>query len=363
MTGRIIARRLWPLLVLAIAVVVVAKLGSLGSAALDRTVVTMLINLVVVIGLYVFVGISGVFSFGQISFMAIGAYTAGILTIPVDRKDVLLSGLPDFLAGAHMGSVEATFMGGLVAAIGAAVLSLALMRMSGLVAALGTFAVLLIVNVVAKGWTDLTNGTSGMSAIPASTSVDRALMWAIGLLAVAFAFQESRIGARLRASREDDVAARSLGISVGRERTAAFVLSAFTCGIAGALYAQFLGSISPDAFFLKLTFLTIAMLVIGGTGSLAGAVVGTIVVSAVSEFLRRVESGFDVGSVRIEARSGLQNVALGIVMLAILVARPSGLTAGREIRWPLGGWELEWRRTVFPRRDRTDDEPNGPQAT
>lgn len=336
-------RRVWPLVVLCAIVAIVAELGALGSVSLDRTVVTMLINLIVVVGLSVFIGNSGVYSFGHVSFMAIGAYTTGIATIPPERKEVLLPDLPGFLAGFHLDSVSAVLVAGAVAMGVAAVLAVPLMRLSGLVAALATFAVLLIVNVVAKNWEAVTNGTSGMSAIPVTTTVERALVWALVALVLAFAFKESRLGRRLQASRDDELAARSIGIGVGLERGVAFLLSAFLCGIAGALFAQSVGSIAPDSFFLALTFLTIAMLVVGGISSLAGAVVGTIVISALSEFLRRIETGFDVGSVRVDGPAGLEDLGLGFVMLLILLLRPGGITGGLEIRWPFGSWQTMWR--------------------
>jgi branched-chain amino acid transport system permease protein len=329
-----LVRRLWPLLLLMALVSAVSELVALGGATLERTVVTMIVDLIVVAGLYVFVGVSGVFSFGHIAFMAIGAYTAAVLTIPAGTKEVIFSSMPHTLQSVHVGSVAGALLGGLLAALVACVLAVPLARLNGLVAALGTFAFLLIVNVVAGAWTAVTNGTTGMSAIPTTTTLTRALLFALAALALAFAYQESRFGRRLRSSREDEAAARAIGVDVGLERGIAFVVSAFLVGVAGGLYAEFLGSIDPSAFFLDITFLTIAMLVVGGLTSLSGAVVGTIVISVLAEALRRVEGGFHVGSAFVHARAGLQQVALGLVMLLILILRPRGLTRGRELRWP-----------------------------
>ena len=139
----------------------------------------------------------------------------------------------------------------------------------------------------------------------------------------------------MRASREDEAAARSIGVAVAAERTIAFVVSAFFVGVAGALFGMFIGSFNPDAFFLNITFLMVAMLIIGGMTSLAGAVVGTIVISArlgdppPHRGRRRSRA-----SSQISAKPGLREVALALVMLAILILRPSGLTGGREIAWP-----------------------------
>ena len=185
-----------------------------------------------------------------------------------------------------------------MAAAFALVLSLPLARLSGLTAGLATFAVLSIVNIVARNWEQVTHGTAGVSGIPTTTTIWGALGWAMAAMAAAWLFQRSRVGLRLRASRENESAARSIGVAVARERAIAFVVSAFFVGVAGALFGMFIGSFNPDAFFLNITFLMIAMLVIGGTTSLAGAVVGTLAISAVSEFLRRVEGGVDLGFVQ-----------------------------------------------------------------
>ena len=281
-----------------------------------------------------FVGVSGVFSFGHAAFMAIGAYTSAILVIPPETKKFVLPDLPGFLASAQLDPLPATLVAGALAAVFALVLSLPLARLSGLTAGLATFAVLSIVNIVARNWEQVTHGTAGVSGIPTTTTIWGALAWAMLAMAAAWAFQRSRIGLRLRASRENESAARSIGVAVARERTIAFVVSAFFVGVAGALFGMFIGSFNPDAFFLNITFLMIVMLVIGGTTSLAGAVVGTIAISAVSEILRRIEGGVDLGFVQVSGKPGLREVALALVMLAILIFRPGGLTGGREIGWP-----------------------------
>ena len=173
-----------------------------------------------------------------------------------------------------------------------------------------------------------------MSGIPTTTTIWVALAWAAAATAAAWAFQRSRIGLRLRASREEESAARAIGVGVAGERTVALVISAFFVGAAGALFGMFIGSFNPDAFFLNITFLMVAMLIIGGMTSLTGAVLGTLVISTVSELLRRAEGGLDLGLVRISAQPGLREVGLALVMLAVLILRPSGLTGGRELGWP-----------------------------
>jgi branched-chain amino acid transport system permease protein len=161
------------------------------------------------------------------------------------------------------------------------------------------------------------------------------LVWAVIFMLVVFAFQESRWGLRLRASREDEIAARAYGVGVYNERRAAWVLSAFVMGIGGALYGQFLGTFDANAFYLDITFLIIAMLVVGGRNSLAGAVIGSLFISIIAEALRHVESGFNISFIHLRGRPGIAALGLGAIMLGTLIWRPNGLTGGREITWPI----------------------------
>ena len=166
-------------------------------------------------------------------------------------------------------------------------------------------------------------------------------LWTAGLtamvaIAVAFVYQETRGALALRGSREDEVAARGSGVRIVRERLAAFVVSGFVTGIAGVLYGHFLGTLRVESFYLDLTFLLVTMLVVGGMRSLAGAVIGAIGISILTELLRLVEVGFVLPgtSWSIATPPGLGDVALAAAMLLIILFRPQGLTGGHEIELP-----------------------------
>ena len=319
-------RRVWPIPPLAALIVAFALVGTQLSAAGQIDVITGLVELSIVIGLYTFVGLSGVFSFGHVAYVAVGAYVSGLLAVPVDQKELLYTDLPRALASFSIPPYLAILVGGAAAAVVALVLAPALGRLAGLGASLATFAVLVIVREVAINADAFTRGQQGMLAVPLKTTIWTALGWTLAILVVAFVFQSSSIGLQLRASREDGIAAQSVGVFLGRLRAAAFVLSAFLVGIAGGVYGQSLGSFNPDAFYLDITFLTIAMLVIGGINSLSGAVIGGLLVTILSQVLRRVEA--DIG------RPGLTEVGFAILTIVILAVRPSGLTGGREIGFP-----------------------------
>jgi len=332
------ARRAVPTAVLCLPLLVIVALASQGTLSEQFTVTNMLVNLVLVVGLYVFAGNSGILSFGHMSFMAIAAYATALVTIPHGIKETLLPSLPGWLQSTQLSPAAAGLIAAACCGIFAVVIGLPLMRLSGIAAALSMFVVLLIVRVVASNWDAVTRGQEAMVGVPTTTTMTSALVAAIVTVFIAYTFQESRVGRRLRASREDEVAAKALGISVIKERRIALVVSAVLVGLGGFLFAGLQGTFSPDAFFLVVTFNTIAMLVIGGMNSLSGAVIGTVLISALLEGLYRLEDGFSVSSLQVSAHPGLSGLGLAVVMIGILIFRPDGITRGREVfeRWNRG---------------------------
>ncbi len=315
----------WPVAIPALLILAAVLLFSVGSESVQRDGVFMLMNMLAVIGLWVFVGNSGIISFGHVAFLGVGAYTSAILTTEPQLKQLLIKGMPAFLADAHMSTLAGVLVAAAVAALLAAVLAVPLMRLSGLSAGIATLAVLIIVNVVLGQWRSVTNGLQTFSGIPADATLWSTLPLVLVALLVAYLFRQSRTGLHLRASREDEQAAQSIGIGVLRERTLAFVVSAAIVGAAGAVYAHYLGAITPTVFYFQATFLILTMLVVGGTKSLGGAVVGTLVVTVLRQGLGEVE---DTAA----SLQGLTNVALALFLIGILIVRPKGIMGAREFR-------------------------------
>lgn len=323
--GRLLGRVPLVLALTAGLVVICLLVEAYGSDELKTTTITMLINLVMVVGLYTFIGNSGVLSFGHASFMAIGAYASALLTIPIVTKSVLLPSLPPFLADASFAPVPAALTAAATAAVVAVAIGIPIVRLAGIQASIATFSFLAIVQVVLSNWTDLTRGQMTMTGIPLSIDVIGPMLWAVVAIGIAYLYKQSRSGFRLRATREDELSARSLGISVGRERFVALLVSAFLVGLSGYLYARLVGSFSPENFYLEVTFITLAMLIIGGRNSLAGAIVGPVAVSVLLELLRRGEDG----STFVTIPTGSRDIVFGALTLAVLVLRPDGLMGRR----------------------------------
>lgn len=329
-----VGRTVWPLVALLIPLVVVATLLAGTSENIETAVIGALINLIIVVGLYVFIGNSGVASFGHIGFVAIGAYMGALLTISEQSKGILLPDLPHILAATHLGSVQATLVAGAFVGLLAVIIGLPIMRLNGIAASIATLSLLVIAQVVLENWDAVTGGQGTLTGLPVDTTLNSALVWACIVCTVAYIYQRSRSGLRLRAARDDEPAARSLGIRVRRERIIAFALSAAIVGIGGSLYGHFVGSLTPTALYLQLTFTTLAMLVVGGIRSLSGAVLGSAVVAVLYELVTRLQDGRGVGPIDITLRPGVGDMLVAALVILILFVRPSGLTGSREVPWP-----------------------------
>jgi branched-chain amino acid transport system permease protein len=276
-----------------------------------------------------------VVSFGQISFVAVGAFAAGVMTVPLDSKKGVLTTLFPLLRDHTIGNVPSLLLAAGIGGLFAFLVGLPLMRLNGLAAGIATFAVLEITNNVLTEWTKIGPGATTLSLIPESDGALQPVIGVLIIIAIAYAYQRSRLGRLLRASREDAAAAAAVGVNVHRQRLFAFTLSGALAGLAGGIYVHILGSITADSVYLELTFLTLAMLVFGGATSLWGAVLGALVVSALDSFLSQAESGVNVGF-ELDLPQGTTLVILGVVMATMLILRPSGITGGREFSLPFG---------------------------
>jgi branched-chain amino acid transport system permease protein len=330
-----VRERLAPLVSLLAPAALVLAVGVVGSQtglARQLEFENALVDTSIVVALYVFIGNSGVISFGHISFVAVGAFLAGILTLEAQQKDFVLPEMFPVLRHAHVGIVQSLVLAALAGAIYALVVGIPLMRLSGLPAGIATFAVLGITYNVLSYWPKIGPGVTALALVP-ETGIWTLTVGALIAIAVAFGYQRSPYGRLLRATKEDPQAAQSVGVDVHRQRLYAFVISGALAGFAGGLLVHELGSITTQQVYLDLTFLTLAMLVVGGVASLWGAVVGALFVSGLDSFLNDAEQGVHVGF-DLTLPSGTRLVAIGALMAIVLILRPSGITGGREVTLP-----------------------------
>jgi branched-chain amino acid transport system permease protein len=261
-------------------------------------------------GLNVFMGFTGQASFGQNAFAALGGYGTAILCTNYNMEPALALVLTMMFSG-----------------LVALVVGYPTLRLRGHYLAMATFALGLITYEISVEWTGLTQGYMGYSGIPPlrigpfEASTDKAqlavifVLLAIGVLA-AHRLRASRFGRALRAVAGSEPAASALGIKVARYKLLAFIVAALYASAAGSLFAHFVGFISPEVFGTSMVVQSFTMLYLGGIGTIAGPVVGALVVSLLPEVLRGLKD--------------YQDVAYIILLLAILIYAPRGIAGYLE---------------------------------
>ncbi|TPK98526.1 branched-chain amino acid ABC transporter permease [Mesorhizobium sp. B2-4-12] len=296
---------------------------------------TALIFSLVTLGLNLQWGLTGLFNVGLAGFVAIGAYTSALLTTPDDAARLGGFGLPILV-----GWLGAMIVGGLAAAL----TGVATLRLRSDYLAITTFGVAVVVQLVALNAQKLTGGPFGIGFVPRpfGSLAETPLLFNLSNLAVVSAvtliaylalehLSRSPWGRVLKALREDERAAISLGKSARFYRVQAFAVGGAIMALAGALQAHFTGFIAPDNYLPILTFQVWVMLIVGGSGSNLGAVIGSILVWAIWAGSGTLTSVLFPPEQQARAAS-LQIVAIGVMLCVILLVRPNGLFGDRPRR-------------------------------
>jgi branched-chain amino acid transport system permease protein len=287
---------------------------------------------VMALGLNLQWGFCGLFNVGVAGFVAIGAYASALLTGPPEPGRLGGLGLP--VAIGWLGAMGA-------AGLAALVVGIAALRLREDYLAITTFGIAVVIQLVALNAQALTGGPFGIQSIPKPLAdwFGTGLAWNLAYLGLVLAvlgavwwalerLVASPWGRALRAIREDEAAAASLGKRAGAFRLQSFVIGCMLMGLAGALYAHFVGYIAPEDFLPVLTFQVWAMLILGGSGRNAGAVLGAVLVWAIwsgaGTLIREILPPAE------QARgAALQVVLIGVLIAAILVLRPRGILGER----------------------------------
>jgi branched-chain amino acid transport system permease protein len=314
--------------------------SSYGSPGLQLKMTTFLVSVVIVVGLQIFSGNTGIISFGHMAFVGAGAYIAGLLTMPAAIKSLQGVQLPGGLwKGSELSFLPATLIAVVAVGVLAALAAGPLLRLPSTSAVIGIFALLLITQVIFENWISLTHGAGGVYGLPPDTTVWNSLAWAVGVIAVARWFRDSGVGLELQSSREDELASAASGVHVRRLRAVAWVVSGMVSAVGGVLFAHELTSFSPSSFALQPTFTIVVMLVVGGMLTVSGAVVGAALVTLVTQGLLPYEgSSLTLGPIHIGRLTGLSDLVLVLMILLTLYLRQEGLMGRKELDEHLVGF-------------------------
>ncbi|WP_368904674.1 branched-chain amino acid ABC transporter permease [Taklimakanibacter lacteus] len=313
-----------------------------APAYLVRVAFAAYVNLLIVLGLQIFMGNSMVANLGQGAFVGIGAYSVAILATPVAMKKLSIPDAPFGLADIVLHPALAAGAGLGITGLIAALTGLVIARLSGEAATIVTFSLMMVVHSIFIQWTDLFKGAQAFFGIPQVVGLATAIGAATLATIIARLFKDSASGLHLRASAESLLAARAFGVDVFRLRLLAWILGAVICASGGILYAFFMGTINARAFHFELVMTTLAMLILGGMRTVSGAVFGCIALALLLEAIRSVESGIAVAGFQLPPLLGLSGLAMGAIIVLGMTFRPRGIFVRLELD------ELLWR--LFARR-------------
>ena len=307
---------------IAVAAVGVWLAQSTFSDYLTTLLAVLFLNAALAVSLNLTNGLTGLFSLGHPAFMTIGAYVAAILTFPERRKAFMLPDLPAFLATTELSLLPAILAAGGAAAVIAIVVGFPVLRLRGHYLAVATLGLIVIVQSLATNWSGVTRGGSGLNGVPRLTTI----WWAFGLMvfviAVTWRVKFSSLGRAMMATRENALAAECSGISTFQVRMIAFVLGAFFAAVAGALLVHLISVVTPKSYSILLAFNLVVMVVIGGSGSVTGAVIAATAITILSESLRPMEESLGL--------YGMSQVIVALSLILVLFFRPQGLFGSGE---------------------------------
>ena len=293
------------------------------------------VNIILALSLNLIYGFTGQFSLGHAGFMAIGAYVCGLLILSPTQKEMLFILEPPIwpVSVAQVPFFVAVLAGGLAAAAFGILIGFPVLRLGGDYLGIATLGFAEIIRVLANNLPRVTNGALGLKGLPAHANLWWNYAWCLMTLYCVVKIVRSNFGNALMAIRDDEVAAKAMGIDAFRYKMISFAVSAFFAGVGGALLGSLLTTIDPKMFLFTLTFNVLMIVVTGGLGSITGTVLAGAVITVLLEWLRFVENPITVGTLEIPGIPGMRMLVFSLVLLAIILFRREGIMGMREWTW------------------------------
>ncbi len=333
-------------------------LQATGSNSWMRIVDVALLYVLLALGLNIVVGHAGLLDLGFIAFFAVGAYMYGLLASPhlTETFEYIRMTFPD---GLHMNFWLVMVLAGILAGITGLILGFPVLKLRGDYLAIVTLGFGEIVRIFMLNLDrpiNLTNGPKGISNIDAVTVFGHDmsqrlkvslgdwsytfqsvtlyyylfLFFVLAAIVISYRLQDSRIGRAWMAIREDEIAAKAMGLNTRNLKLAAFGMSATFGGVAGVLFASFMRGVYPESFILMESVMIVAMVVLGGLGHIPGVILGALVLAGLPELLRHVAHPLTAMT---DGRLGpeiLRQLLIALAMIVIMLLRPRGLWPSPE---------------------------------
>ena len=276
-------------------------------------IITLLaINCIAALGVSLFTGFTGVFTLGHAGYMAIGAYTAAILTVQYE---------------VHF--IGAIIAGGIVAMIFAYLIGIPTLKLVGDYYTIASLGLGEAIRLVIENWESVTRGARGYPGIENYSSMSVAVGFLLVMGAGMFFLVNSNYGRAFKACRDDYVAASLLGFNTARFRVFSLAISGFYCGVSGALLGGFMSFIQPVMFDMAKSTELVSIVVFGGLGSMSGCLIGTTILTLVTELFRPI--------------SQYRMLVYGLVLVLVMVLRPEGIMGTSELT-------KDYIKNIFTRR-------------
>lgn len=313
--------------------------NTTGSSMLASVLQLGAIYALVAVSMNLLNGLTGLFSLGQAGFMALGAYTFGILTIPLEAKKMVFYLYPmnEALSQIVLPVPVAMILAGLVAAFFALLIGAPVLRLKSDYFAIATlgFAEIVRITIGSSVLNPITNGSLGLKMIPGFESFYTPFI-VVGLcILVIVMLMRSSYGRSFKAIREDEIAAEAMGINLSKHKQMAFIISSFFAGIGGALLAMFLGAVTPTTFPVKLTYDILLIVVIGGLGSITGSIIASFLVVACKEWwFRFLDQPMFIGDFQVPLlRTGFRMVVFSLLLMIVVLFFRRGIMGDKEFSW------------------------------
>lgn len=322
-------------LIVALLVVLYVMENVLPSTAMIFTVLKKgSIYALVAVSMNLLNGFTGLFSLGQAGFMLLGAYTYGILTIPVEQRENVYMYFDGGIVQFAVPVIAALVAAGIVAGFFAYLIGLPVLRLKSDYLAIATLGFAEIIRAVFQ-WDKLgpiTNGSNLLRNYPTFKSVIFPFVVSGICIAIIVLMINSTYGRAFKAIRDDEVAAEAMGINLAHHKRIAFVVSSFFAGISGALLAMYQTTIQASTFKSAMTYEILLIVVIGGIGSITGSCISSFLFIIFSEWiLRFLDNDTFIGDFHVPLlRAGFRKVVFSLIIMIIVLFFRQGIMGTKE---------------------------------